>query len=534
MLRVAGKPVLEHHVERLAAAGVREIWINLHHAPDVIRGHFSDGARFGVRIRYSEEPELLGTSGALARLAAEFRNGPFFVIYGDNRIELDYAALARAHRGLLTMVLHHRDFVVQSGVVQLDSENRILAFQEKPAPGRELSHWVNAGVYSCEPQILDHLPAGFSDFGTDILPRLLAQGLPLYGIISPVPVVAIDTPEMIDAAVPLRAAQIGAGEIGARRVAAAAPGQMIAVADFDLPRAEALAASCGAKPFQDWQKAVESDEVNLVSVATTNNMLAVVARHALERGKHVLAEKPWALDSAELAPVVELAKARGLIFQAGFNYRFHPAIMRAKMLVELGGFGRILHGTLRHGHGGRQGLEKERPAQPEVSGGGELLDQGVHLIDLVRWLAADEIRSVEAVMTTEFWPIRPLEDHSFCWIETARGAWFSLETSMTQWKNLFYLELVGERGTLIVEGLGGSYGPERLTGIRRPETFGVPAVETEEFCNPDDCWRAQWEDFIAAVRLGREPNGSGMDSLAALRVVEGCRHSSKDHKRVTL
>jgi len=207
-------------------------------------------------------------------------------------------------------------------------------------------------------------------------------------------------------------------------------------------------------------------------------------------------------------------------------------MQRAKALVESGTIGRLLHGTARHGHGGRQGLANEWRARPEMAGGGELLDQGVHLIDLVRWFAADDIRSVQAVLTTEFWRIQPLEDHAFCWLQTTRGAWYSVETSLTQWKNLFYFELVGELGTLVIEGLGGSYGPERLTRILRPESFGVPVVETQEFSNPDDCWRAQWEEFILAVRLGRDPTGSGADSLAALRVVEAAKRSSKDHTEI--
>jgi predicted dehydrogenase len=91
---------------------------------------------------------------------------------------------------------------------------------------------------------------------------------------------------------------------------------------------------------------------------------------------------------------------------------------------------------------------------------------------------------------------------------------------------------VGELGTLVIEGLGGSYGPERLTRILRPESFGVPVVETQEFSNPDDCWRAQWEEFILAVRLRRDPTGSGADSLAALRVVEAAKRSSKDHTEI--
>ncbi len=534
MLPMRGKPVLEHHVNRLAMAGVREIWMNLHHAPEAIRGYFGDGARFGVSIRYSEEPELLGTSGALHKLDAAFRGGPFFVVYGDNYIELDYGELARQHRGLLTMVLHHRDDVAQSGVVQMDGDHRILAFQEKPAPGSELSHWVNAGVYACEPKILDYLPAGFSDFGREILPDLVARGCNLYGIISTVPVIPLDTPEMMDAAEPLRAAQIGAGKIGAKRVSASGPNQIINVADVDLSRAEALAAECGAQPFGDWHRAVDDERVNLVSVATPNNMLAVVARYALELGKHVLVEKPCALRSEELAPLVDLARTRGVIFQAGFNYRFHPAMQKAKTLVETGGIGRILHGTARHGHGGRLGLEKEWRARPEVSGGGELLDQGVHLIDLIRWLAADEIVAVQAVVTTEFWRIQPLEDHAFCFLHTRGDACFAIETSLTQWKNLFYLELVGELGTIVIEGLGGSYGPERLTWVRRPAEFGVPQLETETFADPDACWRAQWEEFIQAVRLRREPNGSGTDSLAALRVVEACHRSSEERKRVSV
>src|SRR5207245_771666 len=145
---------------------------------------------------------------------------------------------------------------------------------------------------------------------------------------------------------------------------------------------------------------------------------------------------------------------------------------------------KLLHGSARHGHGGRSGLEKEWRANAQLAGGGELLDQGVHLIDLVRWFAEDEVAGVQASLGTDFWPIQPLEDHAFAWLHLTRGARFSLEVSLTQWKNLFYFELVGERGSIAIEGLGGSYGPERLTLIRRPERFGVPEVETETFGDP--------------------------------------------------
>jgi predicted dehydrogenase len=245
-------------------------------------------------------------------------------------------------------------------------------------------------------------------------------------------------------------------------------------------------------------------------------------------------EKPAALRSADLEPLVQLARERGLVYQAGFNYRFHPVMERAKSLLREGAIGRLLHGSARHGHGGRLGLEHEWRSRAEVSGGGELLDQGVHLIDLVRWFSADEVAGVDSALRTDFWPIQPLEDHALAWLHLRGGARFSLEVSLTQWKNLFYFELVGERGSIVIEGLGGSYGPERLTLIRRPEGFGVPAVETETFDDPDRCWLAQWEALERAIRCGEDVNGAAADSLASLRIIEACRQSSDQRKRVEL
>jgi predicted dehydrogenase len=357
-------------------------------------------------------------------------------------------------------------------------------------------------------------------------------GPKLYGKVSPVPVIPLDTPEMLWQADPLWVAQIGAGKIGARR-AAVFP-KVATIADIDLERAQTLAAQYGARALRDWEEAISDDRIRIVSVATTNDLLAVVAKRALELGKHVLVEKPAAMSSSELEPLVRLARERGLVYQAGFNYRFHPAMERAKELLREGVIGRLLHGSARHGHGGRLGLEKEWRAQPELAGGGELLDQGVHLIDLVRWFSEDEIATVQAALRTDFWPIAPLEDHALAWLDLRGGARFSVEVSLTQWKNLFYFELVGERGTIVIEGLGGSYGPERLTLIRRPEKFGVPEITTETFTDPDRCWLAQWEEMERAIRCGNEPSGSAADSLACLRVIEAARASSAERKMVAL
>jgi predicted dehydrogenase len=530
MLRVHNRPVLETHVRRLAEAGVWNIWINLHHAPGPIRDWFGDGSRFGVRIHYSEEEHLLGTSGALRKLNQEFCSGLFFVVYGDNYMELDYGALGSGRRGLVTILAHHRDYVAESGVIEIAADNRILSFQEKPAPGTELSHWVNAGVYVCQPAMLDYLPHGESDFARDVFPRMLQDRCELYASISTVPVGPLDTKEMLEATDPLWVAQIGAGKIGARR--AALFSKVAVVADIDTERGASMAAPYGARAVSRWEEGVDDERVRIVSVATTNDLLAPVAKRALEAGRHVLVEKPSALRSSELEPLAALARERDLIYQAGFNYRFHPAIGRAKALLEEGAIGRLLHGAARHGHGGRMGLESEWRARPERAGGGELLDQGVHLIDLVRYLSGAEVAGVQATLRTDFWPIQPLEDHALAWLELGGGARFSIEVSLTQWKNLFYFELVGERGTIAVEGLGGSYGPERMTLVRRPEQFGAPEVRTETFDNPDQCWAEQWAAMERAIRCGEPVNGGVSDALACLRVIEACRRSSAERRMV--
>src|SRR5712692_8963369 len=196
MLRVRGKPVIERHVEQLAAAGVEEIWINLHHQGRVIREYFDNGDRWGVRIRYSEEREVLGTSGALKNLEKEFSAGGFFVVYGDNLAACDYRALAAAHSPgtLLTVTLCHNDEVSSSGIAELSDDGRILRFQEKPRPGEEFSHWVNAGIYAASPALLGLLPAGASDFGRDVIPALLASKTIVRGFVLPAAVEGIDTP----------------------------------------------------------------------------------------------------------------------------------------------------------------------------------------------------------------------------------------------------------------------------------------------------------------------------------------------------
>jgi mannose-1-phosphate guanylyltransferase/phosphomannomutase len=184
MVPVAGKPVLAHAVEHLRRHGVTTIGINLHYRPDVVRGYFNDGSAWGVAITYSMEETLLGTAGAVRRMA-EHLTAPFFVWYGDNistcRLDRLYA-FHRATRGIASIALFHRADPTASGVAELDPTGRITRFVEKPKPEETSSRWVNAGIYVLEPEALDHIPLTEpSDFGRDIFPSLLRAARPVYG-----------------------------------------------------------------------------------------------------------------------------------------------------------------------------------------------------------------------------------------------------------------------------------------------------------------------------------------------------------------
>ncbi len=183
MLPVAGEPLLAHTLRWLRRAGVEEAALNLHHLPAVVRGGLGNGERFGMRLRYAEEQELQGTAGAVHHFPGFF-DEPFLVIYGDLLLDLDLDALIAFHRqraALMTLALKRTTTPHSQGMIEVDATGRVLSFVEKPAVWNG-GDTANAGVYVCEPQVLAGVPAGFSDWGHDIIPALLRAGAPVYGV----------------------------------------------------------------------------------------------------------------------------------------------------------------------------------------------------------------------------------------------------------------------------------------------------------------------------------------------------------------
>jgi predicted dehydrogenase len=317
----------------------------------------------------------------------------------------------------------------------------------------------------------------------------------------------------------LGVAIIGCGLIGRKRARALGPARLVACADKAIDRAEALAAEfTGTAVTADWRDAVENPNAEIVIVATTNDCLAEIALAAVEAGKHVLLEKPAARSSTEIEPVIDAVKRTGRLVRVGFNHRYHPALRKAHELFESGALGDLMFIRGRYGHGGRTGYDREWRANPDLSGGGETIDQGVHLIDLARWFLGDFVE-VNGFAHTYYWDM-PVDDNGFMMLRTPLQQMAFLHVSCTEWKNLFSFEIYGKKAKLHIEGIGGSYGVERLAYYRMLPEMGPPETTIWEYPMGDNSWSLEFREFLDDVRLGRTPAACLEDARAALEVVE--------------
>lgn len=322
---------------------------------------------------------------------------------------------------------------------------------------------------------------------------------------------------------------IGCGMIGKKRAKVlSSGGRLMACADIDVSRAESLAAGTNAKVFCDWRELLRLPGVDVVIVATLHDTLAEITLAAIKAGRHVLVEKPAARTAAELEPVMAAAEQYGVKVHVGFNHRYHRALRKAKEVVDSGELGELMFIRARYGHGGRIGYDKEWRSKPELSGGGELIDQGPHLIDLSRWFLGD-FTEVQGFAHTYFWEM-PVDDNGFMLLKTPKKQVAFLHASCTEWKNLFSMEIYGRNGKLEVSGLGGSYGVEKMTWYKMLPEMGPPETMSWEYPMGDDSWAVEMADFFEDIRLDRIPGAGLYDASESLKIVEQIyKESGYDH-----
>jgi predicted dehydrogenase len=312
---------------------------------------------------------------------------------------------------------------------------------------------------------------------------------------------------------------MGCGLIGQKRAKALAGAKLVVCADVDEKRARSLAAVYpGSDATADWRAAVCRNDVDIVIIATTNDALVETSLEAVQAGKHALVEKPAARNVAELDSLISAAQKSGVQVRVGFNHRYHPALLKARELVDVGELGELMFVRGRYGHGGRKGYDREWRANPALSGGGELIDQGVHMIDLSRWFLGD-FTEIQGFAHTYFWDM-PVDDNGFMILKTARKQTAFLHVSCTEWKNLFSLEIYSREAKLHIEGLGGSYGVEKLSFYKMLPEMGPPETTIWEYPRGDNSWALEIAEFLEDIRLNRTPSANLNDARAALVTVE--------------
>ena len=328
---------------------------------------------------------------------------------------------------------------------------------------------------------------------------------------------------------------IGAGLQGRRRadvLKQCQESRLVAIADVNLEAAHNLARGTEADVYSNWEEVLHRTDIEILLVCTPPNLHALVSIAAMKNGMNVMCEKPLALNTQEAEKMLTTAKANNVSLKCGFNHRHHPAIKQARSWVSEGRVGSLMYVRCRYGIGGRQDYDTEWRADPQIAGGGQLMDQGLHILDLCQWFLG-EFDEVYGVLTTQFWEKASVEDNAFVILRTKNGHIAQIHTSRTEWKNLFSFEIFGRDGYVNVDGLGGSYGAERA--ILGERAFLKPyREEIVEFRGEDRSWYEEWQEFVASIEEAREPLGSGYDGLQALKLAGAIHESAQSGHVVKL
>ena len=318
---------------------------------------------------------------------------------------------------------------------------------------------------------------------------------------------------------------VGCGLIGRRRMGTLPAGSLKYACDLDLERAKQLAvATTNCTATTDLEVVFGDSAIDVVIVAAANAALASITLQAVKAGKHVLVEKPGGISSKQLAEIESAVAGAGVLVRIGYNHRFHPGFRKAYELVRHEHFGDAMFIRGRYGHGGRVGYDREWRMDPAQSGGGELIDQGVHLIDLAASFLGEFI-AVDGHAATFFWDTQ-VDDNAFLSLRTAGGQTAWLQVSCTEWKNLFSFEIYFKHAKLHIEGLGGSYGLERLYYYKMLPEMGPPETVTYEFPRGDTSWKLELDEFLEDIALRRMPVPGPQEGRKTLEIVEAIYRKS--------
>jgi predicted dehydrogenase len=308
---------------------------------------------------------------------------------------------------------------------------------------------------------------------------------------------------------------IGCGVIGERRVAALPEGvRLTRCFDPNEARAQKIAGMTGAQICRSEDEVLNPQEISAVVIAAINSALVPVIQKAIAKSIHVLVEKPAARSHAELAQV----RSSSAKIKIGFNHRFHPAFEDLVREIQSRPEDPIMFVRAQYGNGARLGFEREWRSKVELSGGGELLDQGVHVLDLASVLMPG-LQVVSGYTKTHYWQM-PVDDNAWAILADKNGATFTFHVSSSEWKNEFRFEVYTRQRKYQWLGLGRSYGPEKLIIYKMKPEMGPPEVEERNYPGDDLSWKKENTNFLRAIEKNQAINGGYEDALNCLKLVE--------------
>jgi predicted dehydrogenase len=344
---------------------------------------------------------------------------------------------------------------------------------------------------------------------------------------------------------PLRVALLGAGGIGEPRAQATAQTpdlQLVVVADLAKDRADKLAGQYGAQATTDSEAAATRTDVDLVIVSTPPNAHADLALAAVNAGKHVLIEKPLAHTLADAERICAAAEAKGVFVKTGFNHRYFPSMDFARRLIDTGKIGDVISVEAYAGHPGGKEFGHDWIHDEAVTGGGSLVDNGIHILDLTRFFLGD-VESGKGYIANLVWPFDNAEDNGFALFRSKEGKIAKVHSSWTHWRGYqFWVETTGTRGYVraFYPPMWAEWGETPEPGIRSKRHFEIfPLFQIQERLRG---W--QWtivesfvreqSEFAAGIRAGRETPATGRDGLRAMQMAHAIYRSSREGREVTV
>ena len=320
---------------------------------------------------------------------------------------------------------------------------------------------------------------------------------------------------------------IGCGLIGYKRASSIKKSQVIGCFDKNKKLSKKFSKKFNCLDYNSVNELISNKNIDVVFICTYHDSLFRYSELCLKNKKHILVEKPGSKNLNEINKLKKLSKKyKNLKMHVGYNHRFHPSVILARKIISKKNLGKVMYIRARYGHGARLNYHKEWRMRKNISGGGELIDQGAHIIDLSR-LFLGKLYLKKSLLKNFFWKSN-VDDNAFLILTAKKNEKVAfLHCSCTEWKNKFSFEIFLEYGKLEISGLGGSYGIETLTFYKMKKSMGIPRIKVWKFNSKDDSWKKEINYFHQIIKENKNSESDIYNAYENMNIINMCYSQNK-------